>query len=103
MDSSNGQIVPEKGEDPRRPCQPHYQVQQPLQHGERLVPKVRPIPRTSLLEEDANVEPENIQRLLVLGSANVGKSAIINRFLGHPFSDNYFPTVEDFHRKVGIV
>ena len=103
VNSSIDQALPEKGDDQRRPCQPQSQLQQPLLQEDRLLPTIRPILRASLLDEDADVKPENIRRLLVLGSANVGKSAIINRFLGHPFSDKYFPTVEDFHRKVGIV
>ena len=90
-------------EDQRRQCHSQSQSHQPSQQEELLWPTVRPIPRPSLLDDEANVEPENIRRLLVLGSANVGKSAIINRFLENPFSDKYFPTVEDFHRKVGIV
>ena len=90
-------------EDQRRQCHSQSQLQQPSQQEELLWPTVRPIPRPSLLDDEANVEPENVRRLLVLGSANVGKTAIINRFLENPFSDKYFPTVEDFHRKVGIV
>ena len=53
-----------------------------------------------MLDEDATVEPENVHRLLVLGAANVGKTSIVQLFLGHAYNDKYMPTVEDFHRKV---
>ncbi|XP_014207113.1 GTP-binding protein Rhes [Copidosoma floridanum] len=38
-------------------------------------------------------------RLVVLGGASVGKSAIIRRLLGQGFSDKYRPTVEDLYSR----
>jgi len=37
--------------------------------------------------------------LVLLGSARVGKTSLVARFLGNQFSDAYTPTIEDFHRK----
>uniref|UniRef100_A0A915EKD6 GTP-binding protein Rhes n=1 Tax=Ditylenchus dipsaci TaxID=166011 RepID=A0A915EKD6_9BILA len=39
-------------------------------------------------------------RLVVVGSARSGKSAIVNRFLDQDFEDRYLPTIENFHRKL---
>ncbi len=30
----------------------------------------------------------------------VGKTALVSRFLNNKFDDNYTPTIEDFHRKI---
>lgn len=38
-------------------------------------------------------------RLVVLGGAGVGKSAIIRRLLGQGFSERYRPTVEDLYSR----
>lgn len=38
-------------------------------------------------------------RLVVLGGAGVGKSAIIRRLLGQGFSERYRPTVEDLYTR----
>ena len=43
---------------------------------------------------------KNCFRLVVLGSARVGKTSIVSRFLGQKFRDSYTPTIEDFHRKL---
>ncbi|OXU25507.1 hypothetical protein TSAR_009325 [Trichomalopsis sarcophagae] len=42
-------------------------------------------------------------RLVVLGGASVGKSAIIRRLLGQGFSDKYRPTVEDLYSRECIL
>lgn len=34
------------------------------------------------------------------GAPRVGKSCIINWFLGKQIKDSYIPTIEDFHRKI---
>jgi len=52
-----------------------------------------------MLEGDA-VAPANCRRLVLLGSAKVGKTSIVNRFLNNKYDDKYTPTIEDFHRKV---
>ncbi|XP_076459962.1 dexamethasone-induced Ras-related protein 1-like [Babylonia areolata] len=54
----------------------------------------------ALLEQGNNAPPENCFRLVVLGSAKVGKTALVHRFLFNRFDDTYTPTIEDFHRKV---
>ena len=53
-----------------------------------------------LLTEGETAPSKNCYRLVFLGSAKVGKTAIVTRFLQNKFSDNYTPTIEDFHRKV---
>ncbi|XP_076045999.1 uncharacterized protein LOC143028150 [Oratosquilla oratoria] len=43
---------------------------------------------------------KNCFRLVVLGSAKVGKTSIVSRFLNNKFEEAYTPTIEDFHRKL---
>lgn len=45
-------------------------------------------------------KPKNCHRIVVLGAARVGKTNILQRFLGNEFEENYAPTTEDFHRKL---
>ncbi|XP_076461059.1 GTP-binding protein Rhes-like isoform X2 [Babylonia areolata] len=54
----------------------------------------------ALLEQANNAPPENCYRLVILGSAKVGKTSLVQRFLFNRYDDNYTPTIEDFHRKV---
>uniref|UniRef100_A0A336M7V5 CSON011715 protein n=1 Tax=Culicoides sonorensis TaxID=179676 RepID=A0A336M7V5_CULSO len=49
------------------------------------------------MDDDA---PKNCHRLVILGSARVGKTSLVTRFLGGQFEDCYTPTIEDFHRKL---
>lgn len=53
-----------------------------------------------LLAEAEEAPPQNCHRLVVLGSAKVGKTSVVSRFLYNKFDDKYTPTIEDFHRKV---
>ena len=53
-----------------------------------------------LLTEAETAPAKNCHRLIILGSAKVGKTAIVKRFLANKFDDKYTPTIEDFHRKV---
>ena len=53
-----------------------------------------------LVAQAENAPLENCRRLVLLGSARVGKTAIVARFLGARYVDSYTPTIEDFHRKV---
>ncbi|VDP73650.1 unnamed protein product [Echinostoma caproni] len=46
---------------------------------------------------------DEVVRVVFLGSARVGKSSIINRFLHNRFDVKYTPTVEDMHSKKYIV
>ncbi|XP_063623192.1 GTP-binding protein Rhes [Cydia splendana] len=50
--------------------------------------------------EDSAPPPKNCFRLVMLGSARVGKTSLVARFLGTKFEDSYTPTIEDFHRKL---
>lgn len=45
-------------------------------------------------------KPKNCQRIVVLGAPKVGKTNILQRFLGRDFEEDYEPTTEDFHRKM---
>lgn len=45
-------------------------------------------------------KPKNCHRIVVLGAARVGKTNILQRFLGNEFDESYAPTTEDFHRKL---
>ena len=37
--------------------------------------------------------------MLLLGKAEVGKTALVNRWLTGTYTEDYIPTVEDFHEK----
>ena len=39
-------------------------------------------------------------KLVLLGLSTVGKSSLIDRFMGHSFSKEYFPTIKRTYRKV---
>uniref|UniRef100_A0A3P8S775 RASD family member 2a n=1 Tax=Amphiprion percula TaxID=161767 RepID=A0A3P8S775_AMPPE len=43
---------------------------------------------------------QNCHRIVVLGAPKVGKTNILQRFLGKEFQEQYEPTIEDFHRKL---
>uniref|UniRef100_A0A0N4ZHR5 TBC domain-containing protein kinase-like protein n=1 Tax=Parastrongyloides trichosuri TaxID=131310 RepID=A0A0N4ZHR5_PARTI len=43
---------------------------------------------------------KKVFRLVIVGSARTGKTAIVNRFLEEQFEERYLPTIENFHRKV---
>lgn len=45
-------------------------------------------------------KPRNCHRVVVLGAPKVGKTNILQRFLGGEFEESYEPTTEDFHRKL---
>ena len=53
-----------------------------------------------LLSEGEGAPPQNCHRLVILGSARVGKTSVITRFLTNKYEEKYTPTIEDFHRKV---
>ncbi|XP_058510543.1 GTP-binding protein Rhes [Solea solea] len=42
----------------------------------------------------------NCRRIVVLGAPKVGKTSIVQHFLGKDFEERYEPTSEDFHRKL---
>nr|CAI5826072.1 unnamed protein product [Callosobruchus analis] len=55
---------------------------------------------TNSCADDVVPPPKNCYRLVVLGSARVGKTCLVARFLGGKFQESYTPTIEDFHRKL---
>ncbi|KAL5291592.1 RASD2 family protein [Megaselia abdita] len=59
-----------------------------------------PSPVSSVSCDETEPPPKNCYRLVVLGSARVGKTSLVSRFLGGKFDDSYTPTIEDFHRKL---
>lgn len=46
------------------------------------------------------VEPNTDYRVVVFGSAGVGKSSLVVRFVKGTFKDTYVPTIEDNYRQV---
>ncbi|XP_074649226.1 dexamethasone-induced Ras-related protein 1-like [Tubulanus polymorphus] len=54
----------------------------------------------ALVNEAENAPPKNCHRLVIVGSAKVGKTSIVQRFLYNRYDEKYTPTIEDFHRKV---
>lgn len=54
----------------------------------------------ALIEQGDTAPAENCHRLVLVGSSKVGKTSVVSRFLSNKFTDNYTPTIEDFHRKV---
>ncbi|XP_044270296.1 GTP-binding protein Rhes [Tribolium madens] len=59
-----------------------------------------PSPGSSNSCDDVIPPQKNCFRLVVLGSARVGKTCLVSRFLGGKFQESYTPTIEDFHRKL---
>ncbi|XP_002735670.1 dexamethasone-induced Ras-related protein 1-like [Saccoglossus kowalevskii] len=55
---------------------------------------------TQIVDSEMNALAKNCYRLVMLGTAKVGKTAIVNRFLENRFDESYTPTIEDFHRKI---
>lgn len=59
------------------------------------------LPKRSVdLLELGLAKPRNCHRVVLLGAAKVGKTNILQRFLGGEFEEGYEPTTEDFHRKL---
>lgn len=59
------------------------------------------LPKRSVdLLELGLAKPRNCHRIVVLGAPKVGKTNILQRFLGREFDETYEPTTEDFHRKL---
>lgn len=56
--------------------------------------------RRAPLEDMGLTKPRNCRRIVVLGAPKVGKTSILQRFLGEEFADRYETTTEDFHRKL---
>lgn len=65
------------------------------QHSTDRLPK-----RSVDLLELGLAKPRNCHRIVVLGAPRVGKTNILQWFLGKEFEEDYEPTTEDFHRKL---
>ncbi|GAA6218202.1 dexamethasone-induced Ras-related protein 1-like [Lates japonicus] len=68
--------------------------------GSRQVSTDRLPKRSVDLLELGLTKPRNCHRIVVLGAPRVGKTNILQRFLGKEFDEHYEPTTEDFHRKL---
>ncbi|XP_070779868.1 GTP-binding protein Rhes [Enoplosus armatus] len=68
--------------------------------GNRQVSNDRLPKRSVDLLELGLTKPRNCHRIVVLGAPKVGKTNILQRFLGKEFEEHYEPTTEDFHRKL---
>ncbi|XP_070837721.1 GTP-binding protein Rhes [Chaetodon trifascialis] len=68
--------------------------------GNRQVSTDRLPKRSVDLLELGLTKPRNCHRIVVLGAPKVGKTNILQRFLGNEFEELYEPTTEDFHRKL---
>ncbi|KAL3053643.1 hypothetical protein OYC64_006045 [Pagothenia borchgrevinki] len=68
--------------------------------GNRQVSSDRLPYRSVDLMELGLAKPKNCHRIVVLGAPKVGKTNILQRFLGKQFEEQYEPTIEDFHRKL---
>ncbi|XP_044037870.1 GTP-binding protein Rhes [Siniperca chuatsi] len=68
--------------------------------GNRQVSSDRLPKRSVDLLELGLTKPRNCHRIVVLGAPKVGKTNILQRFLGKEFEEHYEPTTEDFHRKL---
>ncbi|XP_074512592.1 GTP-binding protein Rhes [Sebastes fasciatus] len=68
--------------------------------GNRQVSTDRLPKRSVDLLELGLTKRRNCHRVVVLGAPKVGKTNILQRFLGKDFEEQYEPTTEDFHRKL---
>lgn len=86
----------------RRGAQAGPELEGPSGAEDGILPiTVSPSPASTSSQEDAcKPPPRNCYRLVMLGSARVGKTAIVARFLSNKFEESYTPTIEDFHRKL---
>ena len=53
-----------------------------------------------MLPDESEVPSRNCYRMVFLGSPKVGKTSLIRRFLYGEFSERYFPTIDEIHRKL---
>ncbi|KAG6458729.1 GTP-binding protein Rhes [Manduca sexta] len=89
-------------EDARDKCGTSWLCRRGAGVGEESEPERSPGPSAPLPQgcEDSAPPAKNCYRLVMLGSARVGKTSLVARFLGTKFEDCYTPTIEDFHRKL---
>ncbi|KAJ8713323.1 hypothetical protein PYW07_013693 [Mythimna separata] len=89
-------------EDARDKCGASWLCRRGAGIGEESDPERSPGPSAPVLQacDESVPPPKNCYRLVMLGSARVGKTSLVSRFLGTKFEDSYTPTIEDFHRKL---
>ncbi|XP_063535488.1 GTP-binding protein Rhes [Cydia strobilella] len=87
-------------EESRDKCGPGWLCRRGAGQLEEAEPERAPGPSAPQGCEDSAPPPKNCFRLVMLGSARVGKTSLVARFLGTKFEDSYTPTIEDFHRKL---
>ncbi|XP_063827887.1 uncharacterized protein LOC135077282 [Ostrinia nubilalis] len=89
-------------EDARDKCGASWLCRRGAGLGEDSDPERSPGPSAPVPQacEESAPPPKNCFRLVMLGSARVGKTSLVSRFLGNKFEDSYTPTIEDFHRKL---
>ncbi|XP_062959757.1 GTP-binding protein Di-Ras3-like [Cynocephalus volans] len=67
---------------------------------ERLMQRLRPLPTLFVFRTFMPHRRSKDFRVVVLGPAGVGKSALVQRWVRGTFRDNYLPTIEDTYRQV---
>ncbi|XP_004483751.1 GTP-binding protein Di-Ras3 [Dasypus novemcinctus] len=67
---------------------------------ERLMRRLRPLPTLLIIRAFMPQRRSKDYRVVVIGSAGVGKSALVQRWVRGTFRDAYLPTIEDTYRQV---
>ncbi|KAM9244859.1 GTP-binding protein Di-Ras3 [Dugong dugon] len=67
---------------------------------ERLMRRLSPLPTLLIIRAFMPQRRCKDYRVVVLGSAGVGKSALVQRWVRGTFRDTYLPTIEDTYRQV---
>uniref|UniRef100_A0A8C3VWN4 DIRAS family GTPase 3 n=1 Tax=Catagonus wagneri TaxID=51154 RepID=A0A8C3VWN4_9CETA len=67
---------------------------------ERLMKRLRPLPTVIVIRTCLPQRRSRDFRVVVLGSAGVGKSALVQRWVRGNFREAYLPTIEDTYRQV---
>ncbi|XP_076975619.1 GTP-binding protein Di-Ras3 [Tamandua tetradactyla] len=67
---------------------------------ERLMRRLRPLPTLLIIRALMPQRRSKDYRVVVMGSAGVGKSALVQRWVRGTFRDVYLPTIEDTYRQV---
>ncbi|XP_062959723.1 GTP-binding protein Di-Ras3-like [Cynocephalus volans] len=71
-----------------------------LRFKERLMQRLRPQPTLLVFRNFMSHTRSKDFRVVVLGPAGVGKSALVQRWVHGIFRDTYLPTIEDTYRQV---
>ncbi|XP_058393029.1 GTP-binding protein Di-Ras3 [Diceros bicornis minor] len=66
---------------------------------ERLIKRLRPLPTLLVIRAFVPHPRGKDYRVVVLGPAGVGKSALVQRWVRGNFRDAYLPTIEDTYRQ----